>query len=179
MSAFRKEESIHSILYILNKLGGKCDIHKLSKILYFADEEHLAKYGRSITEDTYIAMQYGPVPSRIYDIFKALRPDSFFHFNLGDISDYISDSDGRFIIANQEADMDFLSDSELECLDNAINKCRYMTFDQLIAISHDYAWNHTARDGQIDVSDILREAGEDELYIAYLAELQKMRSVFQ
>ena len=34
--------------------------HKICKILYFADREHLSKYGRSITGDVYIAMTYGP-----------------------------------------------------------------------------------------------------------------------
>lgn len=38
-------------------------IHKLFKILWFADLLHLKQYGRSVTGDTYIAMNYGPVPS--------------------------------------------------------------------------------------------------------------------
>ena len=77
MSNFRKEIAIEAILYIANRVERK-DIHKICKILYYADQRHLSKYGRSITGDTYIAMAYGPVPSNVEDIFKAVRGDSFF-----------------------------------------------------------------------------------------------------
>ncbi len=36
-------------LYVLNKTG-KISKHHLSKILYFADKSHIAKYGRILTE---------------------------------------------------------------------------------------------------------------------------------
>lgn len=75
---FQYETTLNAILYVLQQLGGKTDMHKLCKILYFADQRHLSKYGRSITGDTYIAMQYGPVPSNVDDILKAVRGDSFF-----------------------------------------------------------------------------------------------------
>ena len=75
---FNYDKAINSLLYALQKLGGRTDMHKLCKILYFADQRHLSQYGRSITGDTYIAMQFGPVPSCVDDILKALRGDSFF-----------------------------------------------------------------------------------------------------
>lgn len=75
---FNLDKAINSIIYIIQKLGSKMDMHKLYKILYFADQKHLSDYGRSITGDVYIAMQYGPVPSSVDDILKALRGDSFF-----------------------------------------------------------------------------------------------------
>ena len=58
----------------------------LFKILYFSDRNHLSKYGRSITGDTYIAMTDGPVPSKIYDIFKSVRGDGFFSINAKDFT---------------------------------------------------------------------------------------------
>lgn len=57
---FKYDRAISSILYALKQLGGRTDMHKLCKILYFADQRHLSLYGRSITGDRYIAMQYGP-----------------------------------------------------------------------------------------------------------------------
>ena len=77
-SLFNKDISIQAILYILDKMGGKCDIHKCHKILYFADNEHLSKYACPITGDAYVKMDWGAVPSCIYDLFKAVRGDSYF-----------------------------------------------------------------------------------------------------
>ena len=51
---FKQNVAIQAVLYILQQMGGVCDIHKCHKILYFADNEHLSKYGRSITGDSYI-----------------------------------------------------------------------------------------------------------------------------
>ena len=44
---------------------------KALKLVYIADRYHLRKYGRLITNDTYFAMNYGPVPSGTKDIAEA------------------------------------------------------------------------------------------------------------
>ena len=51
---FKEEVSINALLYILKQLGGVCDMHKASKIFYYADQRHLSLYGRTITGDVYI-----------------------------------------------------------------------------------------------------------------------------
>ena len=56
---FKQDVTIQAILYILQKMGGVCDIHKCHKILYFSDNEHLSRFGRSITGDSYIKMEWG------------------------------------------------------------------------------------------------------------------------
>ncbi len=68
---------MNAILYIIELFGGKVDIYKLYITLYVADREHLSKYGRLITNDDYIASEYGPIPSRINDILKAVRDESY------------------------------------------------------------------------------------------------------
>lgn len=64
---FDANKSLQAVLYVVNRLKRR-DFHKIFKVLYFADRTHLIKYGRPITGDTYIAMEYGPVPSMIYDM---------------------------------------------------------------------------------------------------------------
>ena len=55
---FDTDKTLHLLTYVSSKLG-KVDFHRLFKILYFADEKHLALYGFPIVGDEYIAMKNG------------------------------------------------------------------------------------------------------------------------
>lgn len=177
---FKYDKAVNSLLYALQNLGGKTDMHKLCKILYFADQKHLSQYGRSITGDTYIAMQYGPVPSCVDDILKALRGDSF--FSDSPELDSLKESmvfENRFIIRSlKNADMDELSGTDVKCLDFAIDFCKNKSFQELTSLSHGLAWNNTQRDRAMSVKDILREAGDEEAYVEYIADNLKMQVAF-
>lgn len=164
---FRKKETIQAILYILQKEGGSTDIHRISKILYFADQKHLSKYGRLITGDRYIAMANGPVPSKVYDVFKYLRGDSYFTGVKDDVDGAIVMVNKKFAKAVAMPDMDYLSESDVECLDESIRLCEGMNFGQLTQFSHGLAWTETRRDREMSYKDILREAGDSEEYIEY------------
>ena len=72
------------------------------------------------------------------------------------------------MINKKEADLDYLSESDLECLNNAINRCKNKSFTELTEMSHDIAWNNTQRDRSMSIKDILREAGDDEEYVSYM-----------
>ena len=56
--------------YVATKSGSTSGFNKLKaiKLLYFADRYHLRKYGRSITNDNYYAMEYGPVGEVAKDV---------------------------------------------------------------------------------------------------------------
>ena len=54
--------------------GGQMSYLKLIKLLYLLDREALLRWGRPITTDTYIAMDNGPVVSRICDLIRE-EPD--------------------------------------------------------------------------------------------------------
>lgn len=177
---FKYERAINSLLYSLSKLGGKTDMHKLCKILYFADQKHLSEYGRSITGDTYIAMQYGAVPSCVDDILKALRGDGFFSDNeeIAILRKSLH-FENRFIIEGTAMpDMEELSLSDVECLDYAIELCRDKNFQELTSFSHGLAWGNTRRDREISVKDILREAGDEEAYVEYISDNINLQASF-
>ena len=53
----KQQKAINSLLYVISKLE-KADTHKTYKILYFADQKHLVRYGRPIIGDTYVKMPY-------------------------------------------------------------------------------------------------------------------------
>lgn len=175
---FKYDRAVNAILYSLAQLGGNTDMHKLCKILYFADQQHISRYGRSITGDTYIAMRFGPVPSCVDDILKALRGDSFFSNCVTDLNDKIA-FENRYIVKGlADPDMDELSESDVECLDYAIGLCKDKSFAELTAFSHGLAWGNTKRDHAISVEDILREAGDSEAYVKYIGDNLKMQSAF-
>lgn len=172
MGTFRDDVALNAILYVARNMGERKDVHKICKILYFADQAHLSRYGRDITGDTYIAMKYGPVPSHIYNLFKAVK-------NFSGTEDfrtsyfYFSPSDTNLLIPTKEADLDYLSPSDIECLDEAIKKCREKNFPELTEFSHGYAWKKTAPNHEMATEHILHEAGADEGYIAYISEKRK------
>lgn len=176
-STFKKDVAIQAILYVAQRVARK-DIHKICKILYFADQEHLSKYGRSITGDTYIAMQYGPVPSNVEDIFKAVRGDSFFSEYANDLKEYFDFTNKYILIAKKNPDLDYLSESDIQCLNKSISKCKNKSFEELTDMSHDLAWSNTQKDRNMSIKDILREAGDNEEYISYIDNKLKAEEIF-
>lgn len=64
-------KSTQVLSYFAAKAGGQINKMKALKLVYFADRYHLRKYGRMITNDNYLAMEHGPVPSTTKDIAEA------------------------------------------------------------------------------------------------------------
>ena len=165
---FNTEKSLNAVLYIVSKLQRK-DFHKVFKILYFADREHLILYGRPITSDKYIAMDDGPVPSNIYDIFKSVRGDGYFKDD-GKFSQYFSVADWDLIVPEKAADLDELSRTDIECIDNSLQLYSNMSWREIREKSHDYAWTNTPQNREIELEYIIREAGGDDEFIEFVKE---------
>ena len=123
-------------------------------------------------------MSYGPVPSKTDDIFKAVRGDSYFSNRAEELKGYFHFINKYVIEADKDADLDYLSDTDVECLDYAINKCKGKTFGELTEMSQDLAWNNTLRDREMSVKDILRENGENEDYVEYVASKLEVENTF-
>lgn len=162
---FKLEESMNAVLYILEKCGGCVDAHKVFKILYFADREHLSEYGSLITNDTYVKMEYGPVPSKIYDIVKFVASPT--HSGLS--SAYFS-VDGFMMSQKVPCDERFLSVSNRVCLDKAIALCKDMSFGELTRYSHQDAWRRAKLNEPISYRDMALECGNTEEYASFVEE---------
>lgn len=118
-----------------------------SKILFFAEKYHLNRYARPIVADTFIAMPNGPVPSTVYDFIKG-------HWDqAGDpeaIAGAIKVTDNHYptVEARRAPNLDVLSPSDLECLDEAVAFCRHHGFGALSALTHqDRAWADAPANG--------------------------------
>jgi uncharacterized phage-associated protein len=163
---FDESKAISVVLFILKNLGGRIDKHKLFKILYFADQKHLTRYGRTVIGDNYIAMSNGPVPSTLYDAVKSINDDRY-SFNL--FKKHFS-IEKYFIISNADPDMDELSESDIECLMESIKENAKLSFNRLTQKSHGAAWENARRDAQIPIIWIAKEGNASEEMIQYLQE---------
>lgn len=162
--------TINTLLYIIQKIGGSDDFHKVFKILYLADQKHLARYGSVITEDKYIATKYGPVPSMAYDILKSLRDDGLMAALHDQFTPYI-EHDGKYTIrAKSNPDLDYLSESEIQCLNESVSVSGQLTFQKRTDKSHDSAWHNADENGEMSLMDIAKAGGAQNGMIAYIRE---------
>jgi uncharacterized phage-associated protein len=154
------------ILYVLNEIQDGVDFLKLFKIIYFANQNHLVKYGRVIVDEKFFAMQNGPVLTGTYD---SLRNDKL---------DFIerNPEGGYMIFAKEIPDMDELSVSDVECLTASIDENKNLSFRVLSKKSHDSAWTIAweSRNGNssvpMDTIEIARAGGASEDIIEYIKE---------
>lgn len=165
-------KAINVVLYVGGKLD-KRDFHKIFKVIYFADKEHLSQWGRTISGDSYIAMNAGPVPTRIYDMFKIVRGDSLYSSDKSLVDFYSKFFDvvgNYYLVPKKNADLSQLSQSDIECLDKSIIENKDLSFGQICEKSHDIAWVNTPRDSMMDFADIMREDGNSEEFISFVNE---------
>ena len=173
---FDKTKTLNTLLYVANRVQRK-DFHKIFKIIYFADRQHLADWGRPITGDTYIAMDAGPVPSRMYDMLKIVRGDSYLPDQEG-LANYYRIDNWMYVTPLKDANLDKLSKTDREALDNSMRQYGSLSYDEIKEKSHDVAWRSTARDFSIRWDDIAREAGLETEEMEYLNEFSKLESAF-
>lgn len=164
---FNADKASQACLYILERTGGKLDFHKLFKILFFADSNHLAKYGRPISGDVYIAMHNGPVPANLYDLLKALRPGSYVSPNTN-IGEYFDVHSKHFVTARLNCNTELLSETDMEELNQSIAENIYLDFNYLTQKSHSTAWKSADPNNEMDFLAIAKDAGANAELIEYI-----------
>lgn len=140
----------------------------LCKVMYFADKEHALDWGRTITGDRYVAMDHGPVPSRVYEMLKPASGEE------DEILDALSnrlvfDLEGNkiHVVSKGSSDFSELSDSERECLMKAIALCKPLSFGALRERSHkELSWMRAFEDRiwanpPMDLADWFEAEGMD------------------
>lgn len=115
------------------------DVYKLNKLLFLADKYHLVTYGRTVTGDSYFAMDHGPVPTEVYNLLKAVLRDTATG-QAEDLSRSL-ELDRRFqyprFRAREEFDASVLSESDIEALQHAAELYGRKSFAELHAITHE------------------------------------------
>ena len=162
------EKALEVVVYISHYTD---NLFNIVKTLYYADKFHLEKHGRLISGETYIAMEDGPVPSGAYDLVKVARGDErgyekeIIDTKPGKAIRVEKISDKTFVYPLRYANSDLLSESDIECLDEAIERYATMDTNELWRIVHrEAAYNDTPRDEPISLRELIYEdvpAGED------------------
>lgn len=160
------DKAIEAALFVAHRVGAPT-LHAISKVLYHADKAHLARYGRPISGDRYIAMKHGPVPSATYDIFKTLRGDADFPLpERARTAMAVEDFTVRPLRAPDES---VLSPSEQDCLAAAAAEHGSKTFNQRTAESHGAAWRAAGENDLIMLEHLLLEIENRDELRAHLA----------
>lgn len=165
---FEPQVAVEAVLYIAHRSQDPTS-HHISKILYFADRLHLSRFGRFICGDTYIAMQNGPVPSGIYDMLKDARGDTSAYRYIESIGAF-DVVNGYRIVPRRAPNRNWLSDSSIACIDEALEHYDDKSFGELTRLSHDAAWNDADPNGTISVESILDSMEDTEDLLAHLLE---------
>jgi hypothetical protein len=159
---FNETKAIETILYLANRMS-RSDKYNICKMLYLADKISLEKYGRFIFGESYWAMKEGATPSKSYDLLKEIARECSEELRL----------EGNAVIPLRDANLDYLSESDIECLDHTISiydrNPKKMRLD-----SHDgaweKAWHNRGEKGSADISvrSIARTLADSEDLIDYL-----------
>lgn len=163
------KKAIQTILYVATGLPNQpANLYKLLKVIYFADKEHLHRYGRFIFGDRYVAMNHGPVPSGAYDIVKYVRGDMAWGPECPEAKDAFG-ADRYSVAPYIDADRNLFSDSDIECLDEAIKKYGHLSFPELKRISHrDQAYMDADENDYMTIESIAETAPDKDALLEYL-----------
>lgn len=161
---FNRRKAIETILYLAKRVSDS-DIYGICKLLYLSDKTSLEKYGRFIFGDTYCAMKAGATPSKAYDLLKESADT--------DIDGITREGDS--IIATRDANLDYLSESDVECLDQIIAQWGRAPNWSRGNAAHDTAWEEAwSKRGnkdsiEIPVLDIAKLFDEADDLVDYLS----------
>ncbi|ACU05351.1 Panacea domain-containing protein [Pedobacter heparinus] len=177
-----KEKTLNAALLILNKLG-QADYHKIFKILYFAEQQHLKNYGQPLTGDVYQAMPYGPVPSFLYDVFKASENQASPFSEALELSKAFTVSRKDkipYVSPTREADIDQLAETNIEAIMASIEENYALTFKEITDKSHDSAWAKAEQATEtemsyLDIAESAEASPEILKYISLQAENHNLR----
>ena len=166
------------VLYVLNEVPGKIlGKHELFKILYFASQKRLVRYGYAMITDFY-AFQYGPVPSELFDYLKGGNNAILSSINI--------DEEAKYILSPVEKpDMEELSRADIECLNESISENYGLSFYELLNKSHDSAWHKAwhhqigRRGAKMDIIDIALAADADDRTIEFIREELELEAVLR
>lgn len=111
------EKIVQMINFFARKMRGN-RISKLYwlKMTFLADRYHLRMYGRTITEDRYVAMHCGPAASNGKMAFEFSGvPDHVLKY----ASNYLEQAEKDWVVSVRDVDFDVFSETDIEAMEAA------------------------------------------------------------
>lgn len=166
MNHFDTEKAIEAILYISHKQD---DLLHIMKALFFADKMHLAKHGRSITGDVYIAMPYGHVPSGAFDIVKYVRGDGIYTIE-APVEEAFDVINNDKIKPKRDPNLEYLSESDIESLEFGIAFVEKKSINELSELcKKEPSYSKAGLDGKIPFKELVLSLENGEEILEYVA----------
>jgi hypothetical protein len=110
---------------------------KLNKILWYSDVIALQMRGETITGETYVKQQYGPVPKHILETIKKLEKQKDIVVRQADYHGYPK----RDFIAMTKPDFSMFSPEEISIVDDVLREvCYNHTATSISLATHDDIW---------------------------------------
>ena len=141
------------LLYILSKVGSKSNIGEtvLYKLLYFIDFDHYEKYEEQLIGATYLKNDYGPTPIE----FRKIVDEMIGNKDIEKVeSEYFSFRQRKYL-PRRTPDLSKLRASELEVIDDVLNRLSDMNATQISEYSHgDVPWLTTDKGKTIEYESV-------------------------
>ncbi len=116
---FNEKKATQAAAFLLNLAGKKLNYMVLIKDLYLTDRKALENWGKTVTNDKFYSMKYGPVLSNILDLINEPMPDNTRYWN-----NFISPPSNYDVTLITDPGTDQLSAAEEKLLGETFEKYR-------------------------------------------------------
>jgi transcriptional regulator with XRE-family HTH domain len=140
------------LLYILNKVGAKPNIGEtfLYKLLYFIDFDYYETFEEQLIGATYMKNRYGPTPLEFAKLLEKIL-----NKELVRVKDKYFDYPQTKYLPLRKANLSKLSGSEIELIDNVLDRLSDMNASQITDYVHnDVPWLTTEEGGIIEYESV-------------------------
>lgn len=170
---------VQVLKYIISKHPNP-DVYNVLRMLYHADKFHLLEQGKLITPDTYVKYKDGatPVICRRILLFVGGKCEAHPYLFDESIKEEILVKGDDKLENLTEPDPDYLAETNIECLDKAIERYGNCDNFELKALSHDEIYDSVEEIGDditiLDMAKVLDKNGE---LFEYLSEIYPYRAL--
>ncbi len=146
------EVAVAAVTYVAERLPRPTS-RSVFAVLYEAEKRHLSEYLVPIVGDRYVAVASGPVPAHLHDLLLHLRDPSAVLGVDPELAAFgrrhLRVRERRHVEVRTSCDLDALSASAIECLDEAIDRAPAKRGGQREAATDDPAWRSTPRNASL------------------------------